>query len=107
MSAFSFRNLDADNHNCGELCKLSAEEVVIAADDHIVTKEENDDSETFDQQMHAKQFAHLKAADFWRDCLALKQINLKVGAQVSMTFEFWKHGPLLVMFGNSYHVIGV
>jgi hypothetical protein len=86
-----FRNKDADAHNLRELNALPDEmdvlwidpqpqqqPVVLVADDNIVslTMESND------PVLYRQQLSLLEGAEFWKSCLALKEITLKIGAQV-------------------------
>lgn len=86
-----FRNKPADAHNLRELDALPdkvdvlrigpqplQQPVVLVADDTIVTLT----MESNDPVVYRQQLSLLEGAEFWRSCLALKEITLKIGAQV-------------------------
>lgn len=76
------RNGDVDKFNSDKLNALSSRNVLVVADEEIVTNEGLKAEEERDARLHAVQYNILKDADFWKDCIAAGEINLKVGAQV-------------------------
>ena len=81
------RNNVADRFNKDKLESLSSKEVVINADEEVLTKEGLKAEEERDEDLRHVQEVILWDADFWKDCLASDQIKLKVGAQVrQLTF---------------------
>lgn len=88
--SLSARNVDVDNLNHKELEKLPDAEVLIVANESIVTFEQsihgNEDSALFQQERHEKQRFMLKYHMFWKHCRAAREIKLKIGAQVETFF---------------------
>ncbi|KAG0601459.1 hypothetical protein M758_11G112900 [Ceratodon purpureus] len=76
---FSTNNA-ADKENLRELNALPGEVKSLVA----VDKKIPDETEDGDPDVFRKQYNRLKWADFWTQCLALEEINLKVGAQVML-----------------------
>ncbi|KAG0601460.1 hypothetical protein M758_11G113000 [Ceratodon purpureus] len=87
------KNKDADDYNLKELNALPDEvdvlwiesqpakqPVVLVADDNIVTQT----METNDPVLYRQELSVLEGAEFWKSCLALKEITLKIGAQVML-----------------------
>lgn len=61
---------------------LPGRNVRIVADERIESKEGFKASDQRDTSRQELQQKILEAADFWRDCRAPTEINLRVGAQV-------------------------
>lgn len=74
--------MDVDKFNSDKLNALSSRNVHIVADENIVTNEGLKAEEERDTHLQDVQLKILESADFWKDCLAPIQLNLKVGAQV-------------------------
>jgi len=61
---------------------LSSRWVLVIAYEELLTKEGMKAVGQRDTRLQEMQHNILKDADFWKDCIASLEINLKVGAQV-------------------------
>ncbi|KAG0609116.1 hypothetical protein M758_8G159100 [Ceratodon purpureus] len=78
------RNVEVDQFNKQKLNGLMSREVVINADEEILTEEGLKAVEERNEDLRRVQERILIDAEFWKDCIAPDQVKLKVGAQVML-----------------------
>lgn len=78
------KNADVDKYNHDRLRELPEQEVVLVAEEHIYTNEGLKKEEARNLALQQAQFNQLRDAEFWKLCTALKELSLKVGAQVML-----------------------